>query len=120
MPPRTRSSQRSCTHIVDVAQETLKTFSLTHSYNKWVVDLLRPFVGKRILEVGCGIGNLTFYLQDLGELTCIDVSDLYLAHVRIDFPQVRFLKQDVADDGLRPLASEGYDTVVCVNVLEHI
>jgi SAM-dependent methyltransferase len=102
-----------------VARETLKTFALTHNYNQWVINLMRPHVGRRILEVGCGIGNLTTYLQAFGSLTCIDISELYLAHMRIDFPGVRFVQCDAAGAGFRA-AGEGFDTVVCVNVLEHV
>jgi SAM-dependent methyltransferase len=112
--------QHASRRAADVARETLKTFALTHNYNKWVIDMMTPFIGRKLLEVGCGIGNLTYYLQDRGALTCIDLSELYLAHMRIDFPDVRFLRQDAAGDELRGLAGEGFDTIVCVNVLEHI
>lgn len=104
----------------DVARETLKTFALTHNYNQWVIDLLRPYIRRKVLEVGCGIGNLTCYLQEFGNLTCIDISELYLAHMRIDFPDVRFVQCDAASPALPKVAGTGYDTVVCVNVLEHI
>jgi SAM-dependent methyltransferase len=103
-----------------VAEETLKTFALTHNYNLWVINLLRPYVGRRMLEIGCGIGNLTYYLQGLAELSCVDVSDLYLSHMRLDYPGVRFFKFDAAGEEIRELASEGFDTVACINVLEHI
>jgi SAM-dependent methyltransferase len=106
--------------LVDVAHETLRTFALTHNYNRWIVHLLTPYIGQRILEIGSGIGNLTLYLQDFGELTCIDISDLYLAHMRIDFPNVRFFRCDAAEDRLCDLRIERFDTIVCVNVLEHI
>ena len=112
--------QPASRRAADVARETLKTFALTHNYNKWVIDLMAPFLGQKLLEVGCGIGNLTYYLQDRGRLTCIDLSELYLAHMRIDFPDVRFLREDASGEGLTELAGESFDTVVCVNVLEHI
>jgi SAM-dependent methyltransferase len=104
----------------DVARETLKTFALTHNYNGWVVDLMRPYIGRRVLEIGCGIGNLTCYLQEFGDLSSLDVSELYLAHMRIDFPDVRFVQCDAASEQMPATAGTGFDTVVCVNVLEHI
>jgi SAM-dependent methyltransferase len=105
---------------VDVAEETLRTFALTHNYNLWVVGLLTPYAGKRILEIGCGIGNLTLYFQHLGDLSCIDVSELYLGHMRIDFPGVSFYRYDAAGDEMLALRDQRFDTVICVNVLEHI
>jgi SAM-dependent methyltransferase len=119
----------------DIAEETLRTFSLTHNYNLWVIHLLAPYVGRRILEIGCGIGNMTCYLQSFGELSCVDVSELYLSHMKLDFPKVHFYQCDASDDAivtkLRSLTrrpspngseewSEGFDTVTCINVLEHI
>jgi len=112
--------QPTSLRAADVAHETLRTFSLTHNYNIWVMDMISPHVGHKTLEVGCGIGNLTFYLQDLSDLVCIDISDLYLAHMQVDFPDLKLLKCDLGSDALRELKPERFDTVVCVNVLEHI
>lgn len=106
--------------IIDIAHEILKTFSLTHNYNIWIINLLKPYIGEKILEIGCGIGNLTFYLQHFGKLCCLDISDYYLAHVKIDFPHIKFYKYDIADKNVISLHSEKFDTIVCVNVLEHI
>jgi SAM-dependent methyltransferase len=104
----------------DIGHETLKTFSLTHNYNIWIVNLLAPYIGTKILEVGCGIGNLTYYLQHFGALSSIDISDRYLAHMKIDYPDICFYKFDISDEAVQILRKEQFDTVVCVNVLEHV
>ncbi len=106
--------------LPDIGHETLVTFSLAHNYNIWIINLLAPYLGQRILEIGCGIGNLTYYLQDFGTLACIDISDYYLSHMKIDYPHLKFYKIDVADENIVKLRSEDFDTIVCVNVLEHI
>lgn len=41
---------------------TLRTFALTHNYNKWIYEIFVPYIGKHILEVGCGIGNLLLFV----------------------------------------------------------
>jgi SAM-dependent methyltransferase len=105
---------------LDIGHETLKTFSLAHNYNIWIINLFAPYIGKKILEIGSGIGNLTYYLQHFGVLSCIDISDYYLAHMRIDYPDIAFYKYDVSDEAIKALKSEQFDTVVCVNVLEHV
>lgn len=102
------------------AYEVLKTFALTHNYNKWIVDLLRPFIGKNILEVGCGIGNLSRYLKNLGKLSCLDKSEYFLQHMKIDYPELNFYHLDISDTKVRSLKGEKFDTIICVNVLEHI
>ena len=106
--------------IIDIAHETLKTFSLTHNYNIWLINQLGPYIGKKTLEIGCGIGNLTFYLQHLTNLTCLDVSDFYIAHMRIDYPTIKFYRNDIADEKVRELKHAEFDTITCINVLEHI
>lgn len=82
--------------------------------------MFAPFIGKKTLEIGCGIGNLTYYLQRLGTLCCLDISDYYIAHMKIDYPHLSFFNLDIAGDHVKMLSKEGFDTVVCVNVLEHI
>ena len=105
---------------LDYAYEVLKTFALTHNYNKWIVNLFKPFVGKKILEIGCGIGNLTRYLIKLGQLSCLDKSEYFLQHMKIDYPGLNFYHYDIADKKVCELRSQHFDTIVCVNVLEHI
>lgn len=107
-------------HIFDIGHETLKTFSLTHNYNIWIINLLAPYIGRKILEIGSGIGNLTIYLKQFGDLSCIDISDYYIAHMRIDHPDIKFYKFDISDQAVTILRDESFDTVVCVNVLEHV
>jgi len=105
---------------IDIAHETLRTFSLTHNYNIWIIELFEKYIGKQILEVGCGTGNLSFYLRHFGNLSCIDISTLYLDHMKIDYPKLKFFQFDIADENVRVLKDEKFDTIVCVNVLEHI
>ncbi len=105
---------------IDIGHETLKTFSLAHNYNIWIINLLAPYIGEKILEIGSGIGNLTHYLKYFGDLCCVDISDYYIAHMKIDYPDINFYKFDVSDESIKILTREHFDTVVCVNVLEHV
>ncbi|OGS24886.1 MAG: hypothetical protein A2297_04560 [Elusimicrobia bacterium RIFOXYB2_FULL_48_7] len=100
--------------------EVLRTFALTHNYNTWIIDMLKPYVGKNILEIGCGIGNLTFYLNQMGNLTCLDKSGSFIRHMQIDYPHIEFLDLDVTEKEVLKIENKNIDTIVCVNVLEHI
>ena len=42
-----------------MSQDTLLKLSLAKNYNKWIYQLCAPYLGQRILEVGCGVGNMT-------------------------------------------------------------
>ncbi|MBI4722438.1 MAG: class I SAM-dependent methyltransferase [Candidatus Stahlbacteria bacterium] len=105
---------------LDYAYQVLKTFAVTHNYNKWIVNLFKPYVGKNVLEIGCGIGNLTRYLRELGQISCLDESEYFLQHIKIDYPGLNFYHYDIADKKVCERKSHHFDTIVCVNVLEHI
>lgn len=101
------------------AYEVLKTLALACNYNKWIIDLIKSYIKGSILEVGCGIGNLTAYLCKFGKLTCIDISPIFIKHMQIDYPEIEFHLCDISDRKILNLGKK-YDTVVCVNVLEHV
>ena len=115
-----KQEKRQDLSLTDFGYQVLKVFALAHNYNKWVIALISPYIGRKILEVGCGVGNLTCYLREKGELTSIDKSPVYIEHMKIDYPEVRYTAADICDAGSLAKMQGYYDTVVCANVLEHI
>jgi SAM-dependent methyltransferase len=95
-------------------------------YNAWMFELLAPYVTGRVLEVGAGIGNISEFLvsrEARGEVCLTDVSDAYLATLRRRFEGcagVRVLEWNVENDPPAALAPGTFDTIVCLNVLEHV
>ncbi len=92
-------------------------------FNRWMADTARPYVGARVLEVGAGIGNLTRTLLPRDQYTVSDVNPHYLDYLR-NFadgkPYVDVRKVDLlSPEDFTPLAG-AYDTVICLNVLEHL
>ncbi len=63
-------------------------------YNAWIYKIISPYVCKRVLEVGCGIGNMTGYFLDRKFMAAINLCG--------------------------ELRSFRFDTVFCLNALEHI
>jgi len=102
---------------------TLRRIEALRRYNSFLWDLIRPYVGRRVLEVGSGTGVMTRYLSTRERLVATDLDPLYLEFLRrvyADRPnvEVRALDLDrLAEDGLPP---RSFDTIVCANVLEHI
>ncbi len=42
---------------------------------EWAIRDLLPFTGKRVLELGCGAGNVSVWLEEMGfEVTGVDIS----------------------------------------------
>src|SRR5437879_9507916 len=85
-------------------------------------ERLRPGVGRRVLEIGAGIGNMSAFLADRERLVLTDTEDYYLGRLRERFAgrnhvTVGRLELPAVD---ATLVAERLDTVVCLNVLEHI
>lgn len=103
--------------------EILASLSRAHRFNKWMADTLRPYLGHRVMEVGAGIGNLTFQFLPREHYIASEFDDLHLGVLRNLALQRSGL--DVRKvDATRPEDFAGLekkvDTIVCLNVLEHI
>jgi 2-polyprenyl-3-methyl-5-hydroxy-6-metoxy-1,4-benzoquinol methylase len=106
------------------AADDLETMQEARRYSAHLFELLRPHVGARVLEVGCGIGTMSRQLADVADLVvgiepnpnCVDrVRREMQGHPRFTLRVCHLEECDPAE-----LASHRFDTVVCVNVLEHI
>jgi ubiquinone/menaquinone biosynthesis C-methylase UbiE len=80
--------------------------------------------GPRILELGCGEGNLTFELTSRGmNLTAIDLSTERIERARLRAKEQHFAIQPnwiVADLNTFPLPRNSFDSVVAHDALHHI
>ncbi len=96
----------------------------THYY-EWTVARIRAYLGRNVLDIGSGYGaHLVPILARVERLTSIDLSP-----ESVDFLNARFggfpaYRALCADFGQEPqpdwMLSSGFDTVLCLNVLEHI
>lgn len=99
---------------------------LNRLYLAWQVDQFASILGNRILEVGCGVGGIINLLDHRETILGLDVEPEVLAYVQDRFrdrPECRFALLDLTAaraDQLAALKRERFDTVVCINVLEHI
>ena len=99
---------------------------LTGPYLDWQLDQVRPWLGRRVLEIGCGVGGIVERLGSRERIVGIDVDPDVLAHARARFrdrPECRFLAADLGaltEAQSAELEAERFDTIVCINVLEHV
>jgi glycosyltransferase involved in cell wall biosynthesis len=104
--------------------EVLDSLADARRFSRWMVSVIEPCLGDRILEVGSGIGNITRFLPKKEHLTVTDIDPVYLEllnNVYADNDLVDVKKLDLsADDDFAALGEAKYDSVVCLNVLEHI
>jgi 2-polyprenyl-3-methyl-5-hydroxy-6-metoxy-1,4-benzoquinol methylase len=106
------------------AADDLETIREARRYGAHVFELLRPYVGRRVLEVGCGIGTMSQKLTALADIVVGIEPNLACLE------RVEDAVRNVPNFTLRPchleecdpleLAGHRFDTVFCVNVLEHL
>jgi SAM-dependent methyltransferase len=92
-------------------------------FNSWMADVIRPFLGARLLEIGSGTGNLTRRLVPRDVYVASDVNPLYvktLENLTSDRPYLAARFTDVTDLATYPQLAGGFDSVVCLNVIEHV
>ena len=91
-------------------------------YNRWMFERLRPWIGRSVLEIGSGIGNLSAFLVDRERLVLTDTREEYLSRLRRRFAgkaNISVARLYLPDDD-RAVAGQRFDTIICLNVLEHI
>lgn len=92
-------------------------------FNRWMADAIRPHLGTRVLEIGAGIGNLTTWLLPRERYVASDVNSHYLHYLRNSAagkPYLEVARIDLEDPAcFAPFVGQ-FDTVVCLNVLEHV
>ena len=92
-------------------------------FNAWMADTIRPWCGRRVLEIGSGTGNLTRRLIPRDQYVASDVNPLYLSTLQSltsDRPYLDVTLTDVTRGETFPAVEGGFDTVICLNVVEHV
>lgn len=116
-------------HQVDpMGFETLERFAEADNFNRWLFETIEPFCAGHILEAGSGIGNVThLFLEKNFLLTGSDVNPEYCSVLRQKFghyPNLKGIKElDLADISIEKTSPElidQFDTIVALNVIEHI
>jgi SAM-dependent methyltransferase len=97
---------------------------LAGRYTDWIARQIRPHCGRRVLEVGAGIGNITTRLLRHAEYVCAFEPNPgcfeSLRRVLEGDPRVECWRWRIEDCDLEFIASRRIETIVCVNVLEHL
>lgn len=102
----------------------LKSMAGARGFNRWMLSRFEPDLGDRVLEAGCGIGNFTEQLLDKERLVTIDVDAFYVEMISRRFGHLENVRTEAIDltdsEALAGLAKEDFDTVISINVLEHL
>lgn len=100
----------------DAICESLETLSQAGPYYQWLAQRVRPYISGKVLEIGAGIGNFARWARETATEYHVSDNDLRL---------VQELSQEFEHalcwDVFAPFpADTQYDTVVILNVVEHL
>jgi len=108
----------------DIGEDTLYRARLMKNNNKWIFEKIKPYLGRNILEIGSGIGNISKFLASGNRniiLTDIDKNYLeHLSHKFIGNPKVKIIQLDILSANIPDNLPFKIDTAVCASVLEHL
>ena len=94
------------------------------NYNRWIVEQAKGHIGSRVLDAGCGAGNLMQLLLDRELVVGVDEWPDFVSIVGERFAgddHVVVHEGNLADPELPgALKKHRLDSVFCANVLEHV
>jgi SAM-dependent methyltransferase len=94
------------------------------NYYAWIASQFQPVLGHNILDIGGGHGaHLDHVVRKGRKVVSVDLSEECVRNMQRKFAGQGFqaLCGDITEpDFLSRLKVEAFDTIVCVNVLEHI
>jgi SAM-dependent methyltransferase len=97
---------------------------MNRPYLEWQLADFRPVLGRRVLEIGCGVGGILDLIGSREAVLGVDVDPEVLGYARQRFAgraEVELACADLGDPASEGLLSAfAPDTIVCINVLEHV
>lgn len=103
-----------------VGHSTLETMSFAKWYNEKIFSLIAPYIGESTLEIGAGIGNFTGLLQKTSKVTATDINQEYIRKLKRTLGNGSRAGYGDIEANKFFFSKRSFDTVVGLNVLEHI
>ena len=96
---------------------------LAPNYYQWQARFDSQYLGSRVLEIGCGVGNFTRYLLERPVTMAIDKDESCISRLLERFGPHQNLTartMDLLDPAFLDWKKHHPDSIVMLNVLEHI
>jgi 2-polyprenyl-3-methyl-5-hydroxy-6-metoxy-1,4-benzoquinol methylase len=94
------------------------------NYNDWLYSLIEPYIGKKVIEIGTGIGTtLRKIIQGDVQLTTVEPNKKckeYLSKYFSNNQKFVLTPSTIKDCKGNNDLDENFDTIICINVLEHL
>lgn len=107
-------------------ENDLQVLSAANRYRSWLWDEVGPWLGQRVFEIGSGIGNYGDFLAG-GEFVIFSDYDHRYVDIlrkrygtRLNVEVLRVDGNDICAETVLHVRARRPDTILCMNVLEHI
>jgi len=101
----------------------LEALATLHRYQRWIVDTFQPYLSGQTVEFGAGTGNISVLVRPhVTKLDLVEPSTNLEVTLRQNFKGddgVKIIKESL-ENQLPTISDGAYETIVLVNVLEHI
>ena len=123
------SLRKAMDRAVTYVGKDLESMDHAENYHRWILDVFRPYLGRRIVEVGAGTGGFSKLLLEIepDHLTLVEPSRMFdelIVNVNVNRGAGERTTLNTYNNTFRlaanSIAETRPDTVVYVNVLEHI
>jgi SAM-dependent methyltransferase len=111
-----------CIETFSYRGSELEAMAQARNYYRWILRIAKPYLGRRVAEIGAGVGNFAAILIEevpIQELFLIEPARNLHSQLEGRFgrdPRVRIVK-DVLSDAF---AFQGLQSLVAINTIEHI
>jgi SAM-dependent methyltransferase len=102
--------------------EVLDELTVARNYRNWLWERTRPHLGRRVLEVGAGLGTMTECIADREAVVALELVPEYVVRLRTKFgtPNIEVIAGDAQDRAVFQSIRGRIDSAMSFNVLEHI
>lgn len=110
-------------HQKDIA-DNLQQWDKISRYSKWMYDVYKSHIGKRVLDIGGGVGTvINYYINNVDVCVTTELfdNDIDIMNERFkEYDYFKAYKIDITKDNIEMLKQYKFDTIICTNVIEHI
>lgn len=101
--------------------KTLEVLDGADNYNKWIANIIRPYINSPALEIGAGTGNISNHFKDRMDLVITDNDNILVKALQKKYKSYNNITVETFDVE-KPLGKipKKFKTIFAVNVLEHI
>lgn len=108
---------------VQYQEQALEALRLSPKYAAWLYSRCRPYLGKRVLDIGAGIGTFSrLAAEHADEVVAVEPEARFASLLSERFSAESCVKVARLEAGHLEPGALGlpFDSVMCLNVLEHI